>query len=151
MRNESQPAFSAHLALGTISFALCFAAWGLMSAFAPQFRKLFELSATQSAALVAAPVLLGSLARIPMGMLTDRLGGRLVFSALMAVCALPAFFAPWAANFSQLLAIGFFLGLAGASFAVGIGYVSRWTPPAQQGGALAPAEPWVSMGNTGAW
>lgn len=136
MRNEPQPAFSPPLALGTISFALCFAAWGLMSAFAPQFRKLFELSATQSAALVAAPVLLGSLARIPMGMLTDRLGGRLVFSVLMAVCALPAFFAPWAANFHQLLAIGFFLGLAGSSFAVGIGYVSRWTPAAKQGGAL---------------
>src|SRR5216117_3870361 len=89
MRNGSKTSFSMHVALGTVSFTLCFAAWGLISAFAPQFRKIFELTPTLSAALVAAPVLLGSLARIPVGMLTDRLGGRLVFSALMAICAVP--------------------------------------------------------------
>ena len=125
-----------HVALGTVSFTLCFAAWGLISAFAPQFRKIFELTPTQSAALVAAPVLLGSLARIPVGMLTDRLGGRLVFSALMAICAVPAFLVSMAGSFHQLIAVGFFLGLAGSSFAVGVGYVSRWTPPAKQGGVL---------------
>jgi NNP family nitrate/nitrite transporter-like MFS transporter len=97
---------------------------------------MFGLTATQSAALVAVPVLLGSLARIPVGMLTDRLGGRLVFSVLMALCAVPAFCVPMAASFSQLVAVGFCLGLAGSSFAVGVGYVSRWTPPAKQGSAL---------------
>jgi nitrate/nitrite transporter NarK len=107
-----------------------------MSAFAPQFRKIFSLTATQSATLVAVPVLLGSLARVPIGMLTDRLGGRLVFSALMALCAVPAFCVPLAGTFPQLVTIGFFLGLAGSSFAVGVGYVSRWMPPAKQGGAL---------------
>src|SRR5512140_3156228 len=116
-----------HLALGTISFTLCFAAWGLISAFAPEFRKIYQLTATETAALVAAPVLLGSLARVPMGMLTDRLGGRIVFSALMIVCAAPAFLVPLAKSFQQLLLIGFLLGLAGSSFAVGVGYVSRWT------------------------
>ncbi len=74
---------SRHLLLGTVSFTVCFAAWGLVSAFAPHFRQLLHLSATQTAFLVAVPVLLGSLARIPMGMLTDRFGGRIVFSALM--------------------------------------------------------------------
>ncbi|HEY6970658.1 MAG TPA: MFS transporter [Candidatus Angelobacter sp.] len=136
MRNESQTSFSWHVALGTISFTICFAAWGLISAFAPQFRKLFELTPSQSAVLVATPVILGSLARIPVGMLTDRLGGRLVFCVLMAVCAVPAFLVPTAASFAQLVVVGFFLGLAGSSFAVGVGYVSRWTPPAKQGGAL---------------
>ena len=63
-----------HLALGTISFSICFAAWGLISAFAPMFRQQFHLTASQTALLVAIPVLLGSLARIPMGMLTDRFG-----------------------------------------------------------------------------
>jgi NNP family nitrate/nitrite transporter-like MFS transporter len=136
MKLKPPTAFAVHLALGTISFTFCFAAWGLISAFAPQFRKLFELTATQSAGLVAVPVLLGSLARVPVGMLTDRVGGRLVFSGLMAVCAVPAFCVPLAASFGQLLTIGFFLGLAGSSFAVGVGYVSRWAPPAKQGGAL---------------
>ena len=136
MKPQSQLPVSWPLALGTISFTLCFAAWGLISAFAPQFRKLFDLTASQSAVLVAVPVLLGSLARIPLGMLTDRLGGRLVFSGLMALCAVPAFCVPLAATFPQLLVVGFFLGLAGSSFAVGVGYVSRWTPPAKQGAAL---------------
>src|SRR5215469_11255436 len=123
MKLKPSSAFTLHLALGTVSFTLCFAAWGLISAFAPQFRKLFDLTASQSAGLVAVPVLLGSLARIPMGMLTDRLGGRLVFSALMATCAIPAFCVPLAGSFAQLLVVGFFLGLAGSSFAVGVGYV----------------------------
>jgi NNP family nitrate/nitrite transporter-like MFS transporter len=136
MGNGSQSSFSRHLALGTVSFTLCFAAWGLISAFAPQFRKILDLTPTQSAALVAAPVLLGSLARIPVGMLTDRLGGRLIFSALMAICAVPAFLVPMAGSFHQLIGVGFLLGLAGSSFAVGVGYVSRWTPPTKQGAAL---------------
>ena len=115
-----------HLALATISFTLCFAAWGLISAFAPRFRTLFALSAMQTALLVAVPVLLGSLARIPMGMLTDRFGGRLVFSSLMLAAAIPAFLVPFAASYRQLLGIGFLLGLAGSSFSVGVGYVSRF-------------------------
>ena len=65
-----------HVALGTISFTVCFAAWGLIAAFAPRFRETFHLTASQTALLVAIPVLLGSLARIPMGILTDRFGGR---------------------------------------------------------------------------
>jgi NNP family nitrate/nitrite transporter-like MFS transporter len=64
------------LALGTGSFAICFCAWGLISAFAPSFRREFGLSATQTSLLVATPVLLGSLARIPVGLLTDRFGGQ---------------------------------------------------------------------------
>ncbi|MGH9663908.1 MAG: MFS transporter, partial [Bryobacteraceae bacterium] len=71
------------LILGTVSFAMCFAAWGLIAAFAPRFREAFHLSATQAALLVAVPVLLGSLARLPAGMLADRFGGRVVFSVLM--------------------------------------------------------------------
>jgi nitrate/nitrite transporter NarK len=78
------PSGGCHLALGTISFTICFAAWGLVSAFAPAFRQLFHLPASETALLVAVPVLLGSLARIPMGMLTDRYGARLVFALLSA-------------------------------------------------------------------
>ncbi|HVW85625.1 MAG TPA: nitrate/nitrite transporter, partial [Bryobacteraceae bacterium] len=124
------------LALGTISFAVCFAAWGLIAAFAPQFRDLFRLSATQAALMVAVPVLLGSLARLPVGMLADRFGGRLVFSLLMIACAVPAFMTPMARTYPQLLLGGFFLGLAGSSFAVGVGFVSRWFSAEKQGGAL---------------
>jgi NNP family nitrate/nitrite transporter-like MFS transporter len=125
-----------HLALGTISFTVCFAAWGLIGAFAPRFREAFHLSASETAFLVAVPVLLGSLARIPMGMLTDRFGGRAVFSILMAAVALPVWLVPQQETYSGLLAVAFVLGVAGSSFAIGVGYVSRWTPAERQGSAL---------------
>src|SRR6266496_3316159 len=113
-----------HVALGTISFTVCFVAWGMISAFAPRFRELFHLTASQTALLIAVPVLLGSLARIPMGILADRFGGRAIFSILIAFCAVPVFFVPRAATYHELLVVAFFLGLAGSSFAVGVSYVS---------------------------
>ncbi len=125
-----------HVALGAISFTVCFAAWGLISAFGPHFRETFHLTATEAAFLVAVPVLLGSLARIPMGILTDRFGGRAVFSILMAAVAVPVWLVPEQATYSGLLTVAFLLGLAGSSFAIGVGYVSRWTPPERQGSAL---------------
>src|SRR5215467_10581520 len=101
-----------HVALGTISFIVCFAAWGLIGAFAPRFREVFHLSASETAFLVAVPVLLGSLARIP-----------------MAAVAVPVWIVPAQTDYSSLIAVGFLLGMAGSSFAIGVGYVSRWTPP----------------------
>src|SRR5581483_7149688 len=125
-----------HVWLGTISFIVCFAAWGLIGAFAPRFRDTFHLTASETAFLVAVPVVLGSLARLPMGILTDRFGGRAVFSILMAAVALPVWIVPDQSTYAALLTVGFVLGLAGSSFAIGVGYVSRWAPPAQQGSAL---------------
>ena len=124
------------LLLGTISFTVCFAAWGLISAFAPRFRQLLHLTATQTAFLVAVPVLLGSLARIPMGMLTDRFGGRIVFTVLMFFVAIPVALVPFATGYQNLLVVGFLLGTAGSSFAVGVGFVSRWFAMEKQGSAL---------------
>jgi NNP family nitrate/nitrite transporter-like MFS transporter len=124
------------LSLGTFSFVICFAAWGLISSFAPRFRETLHLSATQTAFLVAVPVLLGALARIPMGMLTDLYGGRTVFTTLMLVAAIPPVWAASATTYGMLIAAAFCLGMAGSSFAVGVGFVSRWYPPKEQGTAL---------------
>jgi NNP family nitrate/nitrite transporter-like MFS transporter len=136
---------STQLALGTVSFAVCFAAWGLISAFAPRFRETFHLSASETALLVAAPVLLGSIARLPMGILTDRFGGRLVFAGLAILVAVPVAIVPLASSYQSLLAVGFLLGLAGSSFAVGVGFVSPWFPRERQGSALGV----YGMGNIG--
>src|SRR5262249_48264129 len=125
-----------HIGLATVTFALCFAAWGLVAAFAPRFRTELGLSATATSFLVAVPVLLGSLARLPMGMLAHRFGARLVFPLLMLGVAGPVWMVPAAPTYSALLVTAFLLGMAGSSFAVGVGYVSRWTPKAQQGTAL---------------
>ena len=125
-----------HLLLGTVSFTVCFAAWGLISAFAPHFRQQFHLTASQTAFLVAVQVLLGALARIPIGMLADRFGGRTVFTALMFFVAVPVALVPAAASYRNLLVVAFLLGMAGSSFAVGVGYVSRWFSMERQGSAL---------------
>ncbi len=131
--------------LGTLSFGFCFAAWGLVSAFAVVFRERFGLSGTQTAFLVAVPVLLGSLARLPMGMLADRFGARRVFALLMIGVSVPVFLVPEADSYRTLLATAFFLGLAGSSFAVGVSYVSGWSPPEKQGSVLGV----YGMGNIG--
>ena len=125
-----------NLSLATLSFFLCFAAWGLISAFAPRFREQFHLSATQTALLVAVPVLLGALARLAMGVLTDRFGGRVVFASLMGVSAIAVALVPSQTSYATLLINGFFLGLAGSSFAVGVPFVASWTAPERRGGAL---------------
>jgi nitrate/nitrite transporter NarK len=124
------------LALATISFTLSFAAWGLIGGLASVFAGLYGLTASQTALLVAVPVLLGSLARLPMGMLTDRFGGRLVFTALLAFSGLAAFVVPLARSYGSLLIAAFLMGMAGSSFAVGAPFVSRWAPAGRQGMAL---------------
>ena len=124
------------LTLATISFALSFAAWGLVGGLASTFTGLYTLTASQTALLVAVPVLLGSLARLPMGMLTDRFGGRLVFSALLGFSSVAAVLVPFTASYQSLLIAAFLIGMAGSSFSVGAAFVSRWTPAARQGTAL---------------
>src|SRR6266536_718070 len=95
------------VALGTISFTICFGAWGLISACAPHFRQSLHLTASQTAFLIAVPVLLGAVARIPMGILTDRFGGRAVFAILMAAVAAPVWMVPLQTSYSALIAVAF--------------------------------------------
>jgi NNP family nitrate/nitrite transporter-like MFS transporter len=133
---SSAPPYKTPLVLGAISFAICFAAWGLISAFAPRFREIFSLTSTETAFLIAVPVLLGALARLPMGILADRFGGRAIFTGLLLVAAIPVALVPSVSSYKELIVVGFLLGLAGSSFSVGVGYVSRWTPPEKQGSAL---------------
>jgi nitrate/nitrite transporter NarK len=135
-RAEPSAAPTRPLVLATVSFFLSFAAWGLVGGLAPVFATLYSLSASETALLVAVPVLLGSLARVPMGMLTDRFGGRLVFTALLAFSSLAAFVVPLTTGYPALLVAAFLIGMSGSSFAVGAAFVSRWTSPARQGTAL---------------
>jgi MFS transporter, NNP family, nitrate/nitrite transporter len=125
-----------NLALGTLAFALCFSAWGLIAPLAKKFQDNLELSSTRTAVLIAIPVVLGSLLRVPLGVMTDRFGGRKVFSAVLAVSAVPAVLLGYAHSYWALVGVGFLLGLSGASFAVGIPFVSGWYPKERQGFAL---------------
>jgi NNP family nitrate/nitrite transporter-like MFS transporter len=124
------------LALGTGAFALCFAVFGSMSAMMPVISKHMALTPVQKSVAIAIPVLLGSLGRIPLGILADRFGGRIVFSLVMLFSIIPAFLMGGVNNYSQLLTYGFFIGVALASFSVGVSFVNRWYPPERQGFAL---------------
>jgi NNP family nitrate/nitrite transporter-like MFS transporter len=133
------------LLLGTAAFALCFTAWSLVAPFAKTFKADLGLSYTEALLLTAVPVVLGSLARVPLGIATDRYGGRLVFSLLLAFSALPAVLFGYASGYLALLGVGFLLGVAGASFAVGVPFVSGWFARERQGFALGI----YGMGNIG--
>src|SRR5438270_8989613 len=124
------------LILGTGAFALCFAVFGSLSAMMPVLKKQFHLAPVQASVAMAIPVLLGSLGRIPLGLLADRLGGRKVFTWTMIVSVVAALLMGTVETYSQLLLFGFFTGIALASFAVGVAFVSGWYPPGRQGFAL---------------
>jgi NADH:ubiquinone oxidoreductase subunit K len=103
----------------------------------------------EAALVVAIPVLLGSIGRIPAGMLVDRFGGRLLFSVLLILVAVPCFALAFDHYYSELLFWGFWLGLAGASFAIGVSFVSGWFPPERQGTARrSPQANWPRNGAT---
>jgi NNP family nitrate/nitrite transporter-like MFS transporter len=125
------------LILATVAFAACFFAWSLLGPLGPDLQDHLGLSEFQLAVMVAVPVLLGSLMRIPLGVLAQRRGGRTVFAALMLFTPLPLVaLALWHDSFAAMILFGFLLGFAGASFAVGVPFVNLWYPPARQGMAL---------------
>jgi NNP family nitrate/nitrite transporter-like MFS transporter len=127
----------ANLLLATVAFALCFTAWSLIAPFAKSFKNTLGLDYTEALLLTAIPVVLGSLLRVPLGIATDRYGGRLVFSFLLACSAVPAVLFGYATAYWALLCDGFLLGIAGASFAVGVPFVAGWFPPNGRASPLA--------------
>ncbi|PTL38758.1 MFS transporter [Alkalicoccus saliphilus] len=124
------------LILSTLGMALAFTVWAALSPLASHFGELYGLTATERSILVAVPVLLGSVMRIPAGILADRYGGRKTFTFLMLFTIVPLAGIGFSTSFASLLFWAFLLGLAGASFAVSITFVSKWTPPEKQGTAL---------------
>ncbi len=129
------------LTLATIGFAVNFWAWALISPLGPMFRDsgaLGALSESDVALLVAVPVLVGSLGRIVAGAMTDRYGGRVMFPIISGVTIVPVLFIAFVAldSYSLLLVGGFFLGIAGTVFAVGVPFVNAWFPPERRGLAI---------------
>lgn len=136
------------LTMNTLAFTVCFAVWmmnGVLVTFLVD-NKTFAFDKAQMGWLIGLPVLTGSLLRLPVGMLADRFGGRLVFAAVMLVSALAAFLNSFAGGFWSFAVCGLAFGIAGSSFAVGVAYTSAWFPKEQQGTALGI----FGMGNAGA-
>jgi NNP family nitrate/nitrite transporter-like MFS transporter len=109
-------------------------------------RKQLGLNATQFGILSATPVLTGSLIRVPLGMWTDKYGGRIVLFILMLACVVPIWLISYATEYWHFLVLGLFVGLAGGSFSVGTPYVARWFDRRHQGFAMGV----YGAGNSGA-
>ena len=125
------------LALATTGFALSFWAWALLGPLGPALREELDLTAVQQSLVVAVPVIVGSLGRIPVGAMTDRLGARVMFPAVALLTVLPVLYLGHVADsFATYLVGGFFLGLGGTTFAIGIPFVNEWYPPERRGTAL---------------
>lgn len=136
------------LALSTLAFAVCFACWliyGVLITYLTD-AQVYSFSRSQIGWLMGLPVLSGSLTRLPVGILTDRYGGRAVFSALMLVSAIPMYLTSYADGYVEFLLAGLGFGLTGASFSVGVAYVSTWFSRDRIGTALGV----FGTGNTGA-
>ena len=124
------------LGLSTGAFAVCFAVFGSVSAMMGSVQSRLGLTELQAWIAIAFPVLLGSLGRIPLGLLTDRYGGRIVYIWTMVLAIIPCVLLGFVNAYWQLLVLGFFVGIGLASFAVGAAFTSRWYPPQKQGSAL---------------
>ena len=129
------------LGLATTGFAINFWAWALLSPLGPVLREngtLGALSEWQLSLIVAVPVFVGSLGRIPVGALTDKYGGREMFVIVSLATVVPVLFIGFygQTNFAALLVGGFFLGISGTSFAVGVPFVNAWFPPERRGLAV---------------
>lgn len=126
------------LGLATAGFAVNFWAWALLSPLGPRFKESLGLTSFEQSLLVAVPVVVGSLGRIPVGALTDRYGGRVMFPLVSAATIVPVLYVGLAGHSSlaALLAGGFLLGIGGTSFAVGVPFVNAWFPPERRGLAI---------------
>jgi NNP family nitrate/nitrite transporter-like MFS transporter len=122
-----------------------FVIWSVFSPIAGQIQELLHLGAVQKSVLIAAPVLFGSIFRIPLGIYTDRFGGKRVFTAAMLFLTLPLLAAGLVHSYWAMLVCALLIGMAGTTFAISMTYVSRWYPSDKQGLVLGLA----GIGNLG--
>ena len=146
---EEKIASKAHriLFFNTLAFIICFAAWtinGVLVTFLVD-SGIFKWNTVQVGWLFGIPILSGAIFRFPIGMLTDKFGGKVIFTSLLVFCSIPMFLLSYANDYSSFALLSFIFGLTGASFACGIAYTSLWFPKNKQGTALGI----FGIGNTG--
>mgnify|MGYP001555377584 FL=1 len=134
------------LIVSTLAFTVCFMVWMMFGIIGIPIKKMLDLNATQFGLLTAMPVLTGALVRVPLGIWTDKYGGRIVMAVLMAITVPAIWVMGYASEYWHFLVIGLFVGLAGGAFSVGTPYVARWFPRHRQGTAMGV----YGAGNSGA-
>ena len=133
------------LVLASFAFLACFAVFGCVAALMPTIAERLKLSESQVGVAIAVPIFLGGALRVPVGILTDRWGGRAVLLGILSFAVLPAVAMGLVRSYAELLVVGFFLGVPLSVFPVGVSLVSGWYPPGRQGTALG----LLGLGNFG--
>ncbi|HSH49658.1 MAG TPA: nitrate/nitrite transporter [Halomonas sp.] len=136
LEGVSRPQQYRALTFSTLAFTVCFAVWTIFSIIGVKIQQDLGLNETQFGILVATPVLTGSISRIFLGIWTEQLGGRRVFSLLMLITAACVFLLSYVETYAMFLVAALGVGLAGGSFIVGIAYTSYWFEEEKQGTAL---------------
>lgn len=139
MSNTTNPGGGQALSVlisSTLAFTICFAVWMMFAVLGIPIKKQLGLNETQFGLLAAMPVLTGSLVRVPLGIWTDRFGGRIVMFVLMLSTVFPIWLMSYASEYWHFLVLALFVGLAGGAFSVGTPYVARWFPKHRQGFAM---------------
>ncbi|HEX2661100.1 MAG TPA: MFS transporter, partial [Polyangia bacterium] len=134
------------LVLSTVAFTLLFAVWLMFGVLGVPIKDEFHLTKIQFSWLTAIAVLSGSIWRLPLGIWTDRIGGRVVMTSLLLATAIPCFLVSRSTSFSGLLVCAFLFGVAGNSFSSGIAWNAAWAERHRQGFALGT----FGAGNVGA-
>lgn len=138
MMEKANGASARALVLSTLAFTLCFAAWMINGVLVTYLvnNNIFNWSSIEVGWLMGVPVLVGSVFRLPVGMLTDKFGGRWVMAVILLLTAIPMYFLSAADSYTMFLLLSFGFGIAGSSFAAGVAYTSLWFPEKKQGTAL---------------
>ena len=134
------------LGSSTLAFTVCFTIWMMFGVIGIPIKNALQLNETEFGLLTAMPVLTGSLIRVPLGIWTDRYGGRIVLFLLMISTIVPIYLISYATAYWHFLVLGLFVGLAGGSFSVGTPYVARWFKAERKGLAMGI----FGAGNSGA-
>jgi NNP family nitrate/nitrite transporter-like MFS transporter len=132
----SERAAQVNLIMATTGFMMNFWAWALLGPLGPGIKERLGLSFAAQSLLVAVPVVVGSLGRIPVGALTDRLGARVMFPLVSLATIVPVLTLAFVTSYPALIVSGFFLGIGGTAFAVGVPHVTSWFAPHRRGAAL---------------
>jgi len=126
------------LAVNTFAFTICFAAWmmnGVLITFLVD-NGVHNWGPAEMGWLIGIPVLTGAIFRLPMGIATDKWGGRIVYGLLLLFSAVPMYLVSYCNTYWQFFVAGLGFGFCGTSFAVGIAYTSVWFPKHRQGTSL---------------
>jgi NNP family nitrate/nitrite transporter-like MFS transporter len=136
---------TAALVLSTVAMVISFAVWSVFSPIASTLQEQYQLTETQRSFIIVIPILLGSIMRIPMGIIADKYGARKVYTLTMLFSVLPMFAAGFANSYGALLFWAFLIGMAGTTFTIAITYVTKWFPAEKQGLVLGI----IGIGNLG--